>query len=197
MGHGFVFQHLSIVLLAAAAALPPAAASSAQELRFLASAEPGVDRNRALVVRRDGERARTWVLGVDGVRLLEDAGARPSPNFRLRGWIHVASPGVCAPDLLVDADGTAIVSSNITPDLWRVDPDLGTVTALKVALEPDREREIGFTALRFAGRDSLHAESTTDRSHWRIDLRSGRAELIDAGVCSACQSKPGGGTNAR
>jgi hypothetical protein len=156
MGNTIARVFLLIVFLslfaAAAGARPPEA-----KLREM----------RALVVRADDLRDRTWVLSVDAVYLFEGERVR---RFALPRWIYVLQPHASLPDLLVEPNGDAIVSSNITPSLWRIEPATSRFAEIPVALAYRAGRDMGFTALRRAEDGTLAATSTIDGSPWRIDL---------------------------
>ena len=73
------------------------------------------------LVRVDTERNRRWVLELDSLTVYDNLNGR-----RLR---HIILPGCVSPShrrlppgLVLDASGAALVSSNVLPVLWRIDP---------------------------------------------------------------------------
>lgn len=134
-----------------------------------------VHETRAILVRRDELRARTWLLRADALYLYEDEPGTRARRFALPGWIYVTPRLAREPDLLVEAGGTVLVSSNIVPALWRVDPEASSTTELELELHPETSRDFGFTTLRFAQNGALHASGSIDRSRWQVDLLNRRA----------------------
>jgi len=76
---------------------------------------------------------------------------------------------------VVEPDGAVLVSSNIVPDLWRVDAAAPAVTRLRFTLEQDATRDFGFASLRFTAEGALHAVGSIDGGAWRIDMGASRA----------------------
>jgi hypothetical protein len=138
-------------------------------------------------VRRDELRDRTWVLRADALYLYEHRHATQARRFALPGWVYVTPRSACEPDLLVEAGGTVIVSSNIVPKLWRIDPEASSAVELELELQPETHKDFGFTTLRFAEHGALHAGSSIDRSRWQIDLSNRRAIKLEGSVAGACE----------
>jgi hypothetical protein len=136
-------------------------------------------------VRRDELHARIWVLRADALYLYPYDSQAPARRFTLPRWIYVISRSACEPDLLVEAGGTVIVSSNIMPSLWRVDPEASSAIELELEAQPQTTRELGFTALRWAGPGALHARGSLDRSRWLIDLPNRSATKLEGAVPGA------------
>jgi hypothetical protein len=154
-------------------------------LSFSWACASSVPQAHDILVRRDALRDRTWALRADALYLYESRTGTRARRFTLPGWIYVTPRFACEPDLLVEATGTVIVSSNIVPNLWRVDPDASTTVELQLVLEPEAGRDLGFTALRFATHGALHAGGSTDRSRWQIDLLNLKAIRLESAVASA------------
>ena len=92
-------------------------------------------------------------------------------------WIRVDEPYSCAPDLVLDPSGAALVSSNIVPALWRIDPETFAVGRHDLALDSDTDKDVGFTGLAVAAEQGvLLAVSAIHGSLWRVDLRRNEAE---------------------
>ena len=144
----------------------------ATSLAFFASgafAEP-------LRVVQDPARNRTWRLERDAVYVQEAAKTR---RIELPGWLHADDSWVCRPDLAVDARGTAVVTSNVAPIVWRIDPETSAVSQHELVLDAEQGREVGFTGLTYASdQDAFFAVSATQGSLWRIDPMLRRAQKI-------------------
>src|SRR4051812_18723975 len=89
----------------------------------------------------DGSAQRAWQLGRDGVYLVNSAG--PARLVRLETWLWAQPAYVCPPDVAVGPQGEAVVTSNVMPVLWRVDPDSLAVTEHPLALDADNHKDIG------------------------------------------------------
>lgn len=134
----------------------------------------------------DAAHARTWTLDPDGLAWRNGEGGVPR-RVPIPGWMHLAAPHACAPDLAIAPDGAIVLSSNVVPMLWRVDPATDRAVAVPLALAHDEGREVGFTALRFVAPGVLEARGTFDASRWRIDLHQGVATRLSVGQATACQ----------
>ncbi|TMG71153.1 MAG: hypothetical protein E6H80_12795 [Betaproteobacteria bacterium] len=134
-------------------------------------------RLEALRVQVDVARNRLWALHRDGVYVYEITTRRLVGRVVLPEWIIVGEPFNCAPDLALDPSGAAVVSSNARTVLWRLDPERFEVRRGELALDADRDKNVGFTGLAFAdgllfGVDGIHG------SLWKIDLAAAKAENI-------------------
>ncbi len=90
----------------------------------------------------------------------------------LAGWVAAHPPHAAPPACVVEPRGTVLMSSNIVPDLWRIDPATGAVEHLPIRLVDHPNREIGFTQLEMVNPRGLAAKSAIDGTDWRIDLRT-------------------------
>jgi len=173
---------LVAALLAARAAVQDAYADdSALEARAENQVEP-------LRVQFDAERNRLWMLRDDGVYLYESTTRRQIGRFALPEWIVVGQAFNCSPDLALDASGAAIVSSNVSAVLWRIDPERFEVSREELALDTDREKDVGFTGLNFVN-GLLFGIDAMQGSLWKIDLAAGKAEklALSSPVRGACR----------
>ena len=162
MGNGFLSRSIFVVVLSGSI-IPCAAAFQPHD------GEP-------LRVRHDAPRQRTWYLVAgDGVYLQEEGGDALW-RFALPGWVNTVRTQASDPDLVVEPDGSLLVSSNIVPDLWRVDADSRAVARLRVAPDQDTTKDFGFASLRIAGDGVLYAIGSIDGGGWRIDVEAGRAQ---------------------
>src|SRR5256885_13970178 len=93
-----------------------------------------------LAACNEGEAERAWELGRDGVYLVDSAG--PAKLARLEGWQWAAAAYACPPDLAVGPQGEAVITSNVLPVLWRVDPQTLAVTVHSLALDADTDKDV-------------------------------------------------------
>ncbi len=147
-------------------------------LLFTASAalaEPAL----TLRVAQDVSRNQYWLLQRDGVYLYDATTQALKQRYQLPGWLYVRDQYACAPDLAVDARGAVVISSNIAPVLWRVDPAKGEVTTHELALDADNDKDVGFSGLVYAAdQGALFAVSSVQGSLWRIDSLLRKAQKI-------------------
>ena len=139
-----------------------------------------------LRIVQDPERNRTWRLERDAVYVQEAAKTR---RIELPGWMHVDESYVCRPDIALDAEGAAVITSNVVPIVWRVDPRTGTASQHELVLDHDQNQEIGFSGLTYAADQGVFfAVSATQGSLWRIDPMLRRAQKIPTSqpVRNAC-----------
>jgi streptogramin lyase len=157
-------------------------------LLFTASAalaEPAL----TLRVAQDVPRNQYWLLQRDGVYLYDATTQALKQRYQLPGWLYVRDQYACAPDLAVDARGAVVISSNIAPVLWRVDPAKGEVTTHELALDADNDKDVGFSGLVYAAdQGALFAVSSVQGSLWRIDpqLRRGQKIPVSASLHNTC-----------
>jgi hypothetical protein len=150
-------------------------------------AEPSADqalKATALRVVLDAARNRAWMLQSDALYLQEGTVTK---RFALPNWTYVREGYACAPALAIDAQGAAVVSSNVISRLWRIDPAASSVTVHDPVLDTDRDKDIGFTGLTF-DQGVFYAASSVHGSLWRIDSQLRRAQKIalSAPLESAC-----------
>ena len=124
----------------------------------------------------DASRNRVWVLESDALYLHQGA---QKQRYELPGWVYASEPYACSPDVAVDAQGAAVVSSNVVPVLWRVEPAKGQVTRHELALDADSDKDVGFSGLAYVPEQGVFfAVSATYGSLWRIDTLLRRAQKI-------------------
>lgn len=127
-------------------------------------------------IRRDAERNRIWLLGLDSVRVYDGQSKRLIRAIALPNW-SVARSG-CDPDMVLDASGSAIVSSNVQPRLWRIDADSLRLSEHPITLEGRERWDIGFGALAVNADGTLLALTSVSESLWSIDLVKGSARVF-------------------
>ena len=142
---------------------------------FLASTALAAEPLRTV---HDAGRNRVWVLDSEAVYLHEGAQKK---RFELPGWVHAREPYICAPALAVDAQGAVVVTSNVMPVVWRIEPAKAQVTKHELTLDADTDKDLGFTGLTYAPDQGVFfAVSATYGSLWRIDPLLRRAQKIQS-----------------
>ena len=142
--------------------------------------------------RVDAARNRVWTLTPEGVVLFE--ASRPERvAVPLPGWVWAGAPYGCLPDLALGPRGEVVVTSNVVPTLWRIDPRSLAVSVHALALDADTDKDVGFTGLAFSPKHgAYYAASEAHGSRWRIDPMPGKARKIShsAPVRQACAARP-------
>jgi hypothetical protein len=130
-----------------------------------------------------------WVLTPDGVFLYDTQTPRLIAEVKLPAWQAVDAQYSCLPDLAVGPRGEAVVTSNIVPTLWRIDPDTLAVSSHELVLDADREKDVGFSGLVYSPEHRAYfAVSDVHGSLWRIDavLRTAQKIRLAAPIRKAC-----------
>jgi len=110
---------------------------------------------------------RVWQLTRNGV-VVHDVGR--TTRVPLADWVFAGPRYGCEPALAVGPKGEAVVSSDVVPVLWRIDPVSLAVTRHELALDADNDKDVGFTDLAWVAKeDGYLASSTVDGSLWKID----------------------------
>ena len=141
-----------------------------------------------LRVREDAQRDRLWILKPTGVHLYGLKSRQPLRHIPLPGWYWAGEPYSCAPDLAIGPNGEALVTSDVAPLLWRIDPRSLTLTLRQLRLEADNPLDVGFTGLAYSPQHGAYFGVSYAGSLWTIDKRLGRARKIplSASVARAC-----------
>jgi len=114
-----------------------------------------------------------------GVELYDAATQRKVAQIALPDWLWAGSQYAGPPDLAIGPRGEAVISSNVVPTLWRVDPVTFAVSKHDLAIEDDTGRDIGFTALAYSAQQGAYfGVSPTQGSLWRIDPLLRRAQNV-------------------
>ncbi|HWI36978.1 MAG TPA: hypothetical protein VNU64_11060 [Burkholderiales bacterium] len=151
---------------------------AAVSLAAITGCDSQAEPNASLMLRYqvDAGRDRSWWLTRDGV-LLHSA-AQPKKFIPLPGWLWAADPH-CPPDFTLGPNGEAVVTSNVVPTLWRIDPQTLAVTVHELQLDSDTGRDVGFAALGYSAEQAaFFAYSEHQRSVWRIDRQLARASKV-------------------
>lgn len=131
-----------------------------------------------LRVRHDPQRERIWTLTHEGVSIYSARTRERIRQLALPGWHWAGEPYSCAPDLAIGPAGEALVTSDVAPTLWRVDPATFQVTRHELALDAERDRDVGFTGLAYsAERDAYFAVSFSG-SLWRLGASLEQASKV-------------------
>jgi hypothetical protein len=127
--------------------------------------------------RPQPERARAWTIDAGGL-FLEEA-RKPRRAIELAGWHWAGEPYACAPDIAIGPRGEAVVTSNVLPVLWKIDPDSLAVSVHRLELDADVHKDVGFSGLVYSERNGAYfALSEHHGSLWRIDPLLRRAQKV-------------------
>ena len=135
--------------------------------------------------KKDAARERGWVLTTEGVVALDLRTRQTVAYVTLPGWIWVGAGYACPPDLVVGPRGEVLVSSNVVPTLWRVDPVSFDVTRHELTLDADRDRDVGFSALTYSAKQGAYFGSD-GLSSWRIDPSLVEARKLEPSAAPSC-----------
>ncbi len=120
---------------------------------------------------------QTWVLNVDGVYLQQ--ARKPRVEVKLPGWQWAHEPYACPPAIAIGPGGEALVTSNVLPVLWKIEPQTLAVTVHSLELDADSDKDVGFSGLVYSARDAAYfAVSELHGTLWRIDPLLRRAQKI-------------------
>lgn len=150
-----------------------------------------------LRMQKDAARGRAWLLTPHGLMVLDER-PRRSSFVALPGWLWAGEAYLCPPDLALAPDGAAVVSSNVVPWLWRVDPVSLRATRHELALDTDAGRDVGFTGLAWAEKLGAYVAVADAGTLWRIDPLLRRAQKVQANAFMprACGIAPLGARRA-
>jgi hypothetical protein len=120
---------------------------------------------------------RTWILNGDG--LFAQTARGPRIAVKLPDWQWVHEPYACPPAITIGPRGEALVTSNVLPMLWKIDPQTLAVTVHSLELDADSDKDVGFSGLVYSARDNAYfAVSELHGTLWRIDPLLRRAQKI-------------------
>jgi hypothetical protein len=150
------------LMLAAFANLAAAQETPAAEMRYLA----------------DPARHRVWSLTREGVTLHDATKAR-NIALVLPGWQWAGAPYGCPPDIALGPQGEALVTSDVLPTLWRIDPETLAVSVHAPALDADTDKDVGFSRIVYSREHgAFFGAGSIPGSLWRIDRGLVRAQKI-------------------
>lgn len=127
----------------------------------------------------DVARNRVWLLTRKGVFLQDRAASAQIVKLEIPGWIWVGAPYGSLPDLALGPKGEAVITSDVVPTLWRIDPETLAVSTHALELDADGGRDVGFAGLVYSSEYGAYfAVSHTHGSLWRIDPMLRRAQKV-------------------
>jgi len=140
-----------------------------------------------LRVAVDASRQQSYGLTRDGV-LIRATGV--NTVVALPGWLWVGGPH-CAPDLALGPKGEVIVTSNVVPTLWKIDPQTFRVSVHQLALDTDNGKDVGFAAIVYSAEQATFvAYSEVQRSVWKIDpVLSSATKIADSDLNRSRQAQ--------
>ena len=137
------------------------------------------DERKALRIKTDTVRRRVWMLSINNdVRVYDEPSKKLLREIALPGWLVVKTP--CMPDLILDRSGSALVSSNVTPWIWRINADTLEVRVHKIGMPGKEGLDFGFAKLAFDSSGRLYGLAPSANSAWRIDVPSASANMIES-----------------
>ena len=126
----------------------------------------------------DSARSRIWRLGDRGV-YLEAPEQSQALHILLPGRFIVDQTITCPSAMTLSQEGAVVVTSNVIPILWRINPDTFVVTSHPLTLTSHADREVGFTGIAFStGHSAYFAVSSVHGTLWRIDMNLQTAHLV-------------------
>ena len=127
--------------------------------------------------QQDPARNRAWSLSAEGLVLYDRSAPGKAVQVPLPGWQWAGPPYGCLPDLALGPKGEAVVTSDVVPTLWRIDPETLAVSEHRLALDTDTDRDVGFSAIAYSSRHgAYYALSQTPGAIWKIDPLLKRAQ---------------------
>lgn len=134
------------------------------------AAEVGKTPDVRLRIQLDAQRNRVWLLTDVGVAIYDAAAPDKVLRVPVPGWQFAGDPYGCLPDLALGPKGEAVISSDVVPVLWRVDPESLAVTRHELQLDADPDKDVGFTVLTYLPEQGeFLAVSGLHGTVWRID----------------------------
>jgi hypothetical protein len=137
----------------------------------------------------DTSRERAWWLTRDGV-VVKNVRAMERTAVPIPGWTWAGEAWSCMPDLALGPRGEALVTSNILPIVWRIDPETLAVTEHPLVLDADTDKDVGFSGLTYSSEhDAYFAVSGAHGTLWKIDAQLSRGEkVVQSGpIYNACR----------
>ena len=141
----------------------------------------GIDKRDALRIRKDAQHNRLWVLSLENVRVYDIARNRKTllRQIELPKWSVVPFDFACMPDMALDRSGSAFISSNAQPRMWRIDAESFEIKEHEIILQGREQWDLGFGALAFAQDGTLLALSSPVGLLWSIDIDKASASMVE------------------
>jgi hypothetical protein len=113
--------------------------------------------------------AEKWGITRDGVEVRRQGEV---VRVALPGWQWAGPPYGRMLALGTGPRGEVLVTSDVVPTVWRIDRRSLAVTVHPLALDADRDKDVGFTALVYSrGQGVYFGRGALDGICWRIDAR--------------------------
>ena len=133
----------------------------------------------ALRAQLDAASGRVWALRAEEVHVHDAAAAGTTTSIHLPGWSWATAPWACPPDLALVGNRGVLVTSNVSPAIWRIDAETLEVTRHDLDVTGTAGRDVGFSRLLDSARhETLFATGALDNSLWLIDRMLTRAQPI-------------------
>lgn len=136
----------------------------------------------------DAAHGRIWWLTRDGV-FVRDARAPQKIAVPVPGWQWAGEPYGCLPALALGPNGEALVTSDVLPTIWKIDPDTLAVSEHALVPDADADKDVGYTGLVYSSEHAaFFAVSGLHGSLWRIDpaLTQAQKIAVSAPMPKAC-----------
>jgi hypothetical protein len=120
---------------------------------------------------------------------VHEVGRAERKQVELPGWHWADQSFACVPDLALGPRGEAVITSNVSPTLWRIDPETLAVSVNHLVLDADQDKDIGFSGLVWSvAQNAFFGVSEVHGSLWRIDaaLKSASKVTMSAQTRGAC-----------
>jgi len=137
--------------------------------------------------RVDATQGRIWWLTREGV-FVHDAKTPQKRFVPIPGWVSVDVAYACLPALALGPKGEALVTSNVLPTVWRIDPETLAVSEHALALDADQDKDVGFSGLVYSSEHAAFFAVSEFGSLWKIDpeLTRGEKVALSAPMAKAC-----------
>jgi hypothetical protein len=147
------------------------------------------DGSVVLHYQKDPSRNREWMLTPQGVTLFDSKARRTAAVIELPHWVWAGESYVCPPDLALGPKGEALVSSNVIPSIWRIDPVSLQVTRHDLVVDSHDDKDVGFTGLTYAAELGVFFAVSDFGALWRIDplLRRAQEVKLNSPIRRACR----------
>jgi hypothetical protein len=136
----------------------------------------------------DAANGRIWWLTREGV-FVHDARTPQKRFVPIPGWVSVDPAYACQAALALGPKGEALVTSNILPTVWKIDPETLAVSEYALVLDADQDKDMGFSGLVYSAEHAAYFAVSELGSLWRIDADLTRGEKV---ALSAPMAKPCG-----
>ena len=128
--------------------------------------------------QKDAARNRGWLLTERGIMVFDYRTRQTTAHVRLPGWVLADEGYACAPGLALGPVGEAVVSSNVLPIVWRIDPVTLAVSRHELTLDAHKGMDVGITGLAFSSEQQAYFGVSHFGVLWRIDPLLRRAEKV-------------------